>query len=96
MLDLCYVPGLKMYAVANLLPTTLARCSTAAAAAALRFKVVGVDVSHHRIDLSQSIVTKYHVDPRTCGQLSSLPRNGGGKKSGKEREDREIGIAARW
>ena len=35
-LDLCYVPGLKMYAVANLLPTTLARCLTAAAAAALR------------------------------------------------------------
>jgi len=56
-LDLCCAPGLKLCAVADLVPPSSV--------------VVGVDISKRRISLCKNIIKKYHIDDTTFASRSA-------------------------
>jgi len=84
-LDLCCAPGLKTCTIADLLPNILLHPNTVQIPNNSRrqqkgqqrqqqqqnYTVVGVDQSSQRLNLCKSIITKYQIDPRTCGDDDS-------------------------
>lgn len=76
-LDLCCCPGLKLCQMADHLGTM--PTNNANESLSPRVKVIGVDISKHRMDLCKNIVQKYLVDPETSGPQRGAASNHGGR-----------------